>query len=720
MNNWTLPSFCRSALVLGMVFVCCANAIPLQAQEGASHWVRGDAASVRLVSAETGTSGRDTVHLGLEFMLDPGWKTYWRSPGDAGLPLQLQWVEQKNLSVATFRWPAPTRFTVLGTESFGYADHVIFPIDVQLKRPGNPLAVVLQIEYIVCNKICIPESANLELNLLGGPADLSEFSSVIDSFRARVPSDGVAAGLGFDGAVLIGSKVSPTLVVAFSAVKPFVKPDLFIEGPQGVVFGPPSFSFDSTRGRIQVRAQALNINFVGTPKDIAGSEITLTLLDGERAMERVVAPQFGILDPFPPPEPIGTNLLTILVVAVLGGLILNFMPCVLPVLSLKLLRLVEASGTNPGQVRLSFLATSAGILISFLFLGGGAAVGKAAGMAVGWGVQFQQPVFLVAMMFILILFACNLWELFDISLPRYFADYLPVWTRTGGRSVLNDFVTGAFITLLATPCSAPFLGTAVGFALSRSTPEIFAIFAALGLGLAIPYLLVSAVPTLARFFPRPGQWMITLKRVLSLPLVLTVLWLLSVFSRQISMVAALMMASILLVLVVPFIVRRFWPSLGRYATVSIAMLGLAGFAVPAVMPVSVIEPAVSVRTSSVVWQPLDNTLIAAMVSGGKTVFVDVTADWCLTCQMNKAFALSDKSVGQLLNSSKVVAMRGDWTRPDASISAYLASFGRYGIPFNVIYGPDRPNGVVLPEVLTVGSIFGAAKEADSSSTLVVN
>lgn len=703
-----------------MVIVFWGNAIPLQAQEGASHWVRGNAASVRLVAAETGTSGGDTVRLGLEFMLDPGWKTYWRSPGDSGLAPQVQWIEQKNLSVATFQWPAPTRFTVSGTESFGYADHVVFPIDARLKRPGDPFAVVMQIEYVVCKEICIPESAKLALNLAGGPADRSEFAGVIDSFRVRVPGDGVAAGLRLDKVVFIESKMSQTLAAEFNATKPFVSPDLFIEGPQGVAFGLPSFSFDSTRGRMQARVQTFNTNIVGTLKDIVGSEITLTLLDGDRAMERSVLPQLGNLDPLPLPERIGDDLLAMFVVAVLGGLILNFMPCVLPVLSVKLLRLVEVSGTTRGQVRLSFLATSAGILISFLFLGGAAAAGKAAGMAVGWGMQFQQPVFLVAMMFILVLFACNLWGLFEISLPRYLADYLPGWSRTGGQSVLNDFVTGAFITLLATPCSAPFLGTAVGFALSRSTPEIFAIFAALGLGLAIPYLLVAAVPAVARVLPRPGQWMITLKRVLSLALVLTVLWLLSVFASQISMAATLMMGSILLLLLVPFIVRQIWPSISRYATASMAMLGLVGFAVPVIMPVSVTAPDVSVSTSSVVWQPLDNASIAAMVSGGKTVFVDVTADWCLTCQMNKTFALRDKRVGYLLNNSKMVAMRGDWTRPNPSISAYLASFGRYGIPFNVIYGPNRPDGVVLPEVLTVGSILSAAKEADGRNALVVN
>lgn len=718
MNSWKLLNRRKSPLVLGMLLAFLSNAMPIHAQEAASPWVRGEAASVRLVAAATGTSGLDTIRLGLEFTIDPGWKTYWRSPGDAGLPPRLQWTGGDNLGDAEFLWPAPKRFSLFGLDTFGYAKHVIFPIDARLERPGEALAVQARVEYLVCEEICIPGEADLALSLPAEAAKPSEFANAIDQFRARVPGDGAATGLVIDRAVLTGPEATPTLAVAFSAMAPFAEPDLLVEGPDGVIFGRPEFAFDWARMNMQVRVPAEDAARVGVPLDIAGQDLTLTLLDGERTMEVAVAPEFGTLDAFAVAQTSGADLLAMLGLALLGGLILNLMPCVLPVLSLKLLRVVELGGAARGKVRVSFLATSAGILASFLLLAGAATAGKAAGIAVGWGVQFQQPIFLVAMTIILTLFACNLWGLFEVPLPRVLADTMTSPGHAGSQSTAGSFMTGAFVTLLATPCSAPFLGTAVGFALSRAAPEIFAIFTALGLGLALPYLLVAAFPALARSLPRPGHWMVTLKRLLSLALALAALWLLSVLAAQVSVAAATIVGGLMIALAVLFVARRLWAPAGAFASMSVALVAVAAFAVPAVMPVSAVAPAVGVGTASVIWQPFDRAAIPALVAEGKTVFVDVTADWCLTCQVNKALVLSNDRVGRLLNGADFVAMQADWTRPDDGISAYLASFGRYGIPFNVIYGPDQPNGIVLPELLTPGAVLSAAVQAGGDSAIV--
>ena len=717
MNGWKLLNRLTAFPILAAGLVLLTTAQPARAEEGASSWVRGEAAAVRLVAAATGTAGLETIRLGLEFDLEPGWKTYWRSPGDAGLPPRLQWMRRDNLAEAVMRWPAPKRFTLFGIDTFGYTDHVVFPIDARLVRPGEALRLEARVEYLVCEEVCIPGTADLALALPAGPAEPSDFANLIDRYRARIPGDGAAAGLGFERAVLIGDSERPVLAAAFSAATPFAAPDLLIEGPEGVVFGPPEFAFDAGKYRLQVRVPVEDAAGLGAPPDIAGQELRLTLIDGERAMEIRASPQLGVLPGLA--SPTAGGLLVVLALALLGGLILNLMPCVLPVLSIKLLGVIELGGAGRGTVRLSFLATSAGILASFLVLAAAATAGKAAGLAVGWGIQFQQPAFLVAMVLILTLFACNLWGLFDIALPSALADAAVRGGTRRGRAYRGSFLTGAFVTLLATPCSAPFLGTAVGFALSREAGEIFAVFTALGLGLALPYLLVAAFPVLATALPRPGKWMITLKRVLSVALAAAAVWLLSVLATQVSVPAALIVGGLMVLLAAVFVVRRRTEGGKRLVPAAVAAVALTAFATPAVLPVAEVAPSVGVRTARILWQPFDQAAISRLVAEGKTVLVDVTADWCITCQVNKALVLRDERVWRVLNGPDFVAMKADWTRPDDEIAAYLASFGRYGIPFDVVYGPDRPQGVVLPELLSRGAVFAAVDAAGGADALAV-
>jgi suppressor for copper-sensitivity B len=548
---------------------------------------------------------------------------------------------------------------------------------------------------------------------------------LIDRFQAKVPhrivSGEDAAGLTVERALLTwqaprnrpgtaGASESAMLEVLARSAVPFTKPDLLVEGPTQMGFGAPQVDLSEGGTLALLR---LPVSLAGSSPSLpATPSLTLTLIDGARAVEQAVTPQAGGFAAAASP------LFGILLLAVLGGFILNFMPCVLPVLSLKLLNAVTRSGRGTGQIRASFLATASGIVVSLVALGGIVMALKSAGMAVGWGVQFQQPIFLIVMALVVTLFAANLWGLFGIAMPRAIGD-AAARAPGQGRGLSGDFATGVFATLLATPCSAPFLGTAVGFALTRGATEILAVFTALGIGLALPYLVVAVVPGLARLLPKPGAWMIVLRRILGVALVATAAWLITVLSVQTGWPMALAVAAILAAALIGLVIRRRAapPSAARVsAGYAVMVLAVAALALPFVMndaprPVAAPSGAWQVAAPNGAWQPFDRVQVFNAVAQGKAVLVDVTADWCITCQANKALVLDRGVVRARIEAGEVLALRADWTRPNAAIAEYLASFGRYGIPFNVVYGPGAPSGIALPELLLTEDVLAALDKA---------
>jgi suppressor for copper-sensitivity B len=486
------------------------------------------------------------------------------------------------------------------------------------------------------------------------------------------------------------------MVVTVTANPALKDPDLFIERADQMQFTRPRVTLSQGGRKAVFRAKPLE----GTGEaSLTDKPVVLTVVDGDRGMEvetDLAPPQPGIRFP---------RLLAMLGVALLGGLILNLMPCVLPVLSLKILALIGHGGGDKREIRSSFLATAAGIVVSFLALAAMTSVVKLAGSAVGWGVQFQQPLFLGVMIALITLFAANLFGWFEIPLPQFLAD---IGANAGpSHGWAGHFATGAFATLLATPCSAPFLGTAVGFALAHGMVEIFSIFLLLGLGMAAPYIAVAAWPQLAQKLPRPGNWMITARKILGLALLATGVWLLSVLviviGLQIGLAVAAAMALALLLLA---LAHRF-PAIPR----GVVMVATVAAAVG--LPMIGDAPAAEDRHAAAkgLWKPFDQAAVAAEVAAGHVVFVDVTAEWCLTCQVNKATVVYRGEVSKRLHAPNIVAMQADWTRPDEAIANYLASFGRYGIPFDAVYGPGAPNGVVLPELLTDASVLQALDQA---------
>ena len=656
-------------LTLALVF-------PSLAEAASSAWAETDQTAVRLIAA-TDTAG-DALTLGLQFRLDPGWKVYWRSPGDAGYPPRIDWSESENLGAVDISWPTPKRFSVLGFETLGYTDEVVFPLQAKPARAGRPVTLKAAVSYLTCKDICIPYDAKLALALPSGPPRPSAFAHLINRYQVRVPGDGSAHGMVIERAEAAGRM----LRVTARAVTPFVKPDLFVEGPNTLYFSQPTVSLSGKRAVLELSAG-------GDGALMGGLPLVLTLVDGERSAERSVTVAAAPWD---------ASLPIILALAVLGGLILNLMPCVLPVLSIKLMGVVGHGGGDRRTVRLSFMASAAGILFSFLVLAAALIGLKSAGAAVGWGIQFQQPWFLIAMTMLVTLFACNLWGFFEIRLPEPLAGL----GGDAGRGYGGHFLTGAFATILATPCSAPFLGTAVGFALSRGPGVILAVFACLGVGLALPYLAVAGAPGLATRLPRPGPWMVVLRRILGLALAATALWLLSVLATHAGHLGAAAVGALAVAAGVALYLNH------RRGRRFLWAFGLAALAFLVPFPESATPRASAAED---LWKPFDRAAIPGLVAAGKTVFVDVTADWCITCQLNKTLVIYEDDVMARLTGDPVVSMQADWTLPSEAISNYLAGFGRYGIPFDAVYGPGATEGIVLPELLSKEAVIDALGRA---------
>lgn len=698
-------------LVLALALLMSVLGAGVAAHAAGSDWVKTEQTELRLVSAVDAVGDSRTVTLGLHFRMKPGWKIYWRSPGDAGYPPSIDWKGSANLEKASLLWPAPYRFDVSGLTTLGYKDEVVLPLAATPVKAGDALSLRASVDYLTCDDVCIPYTAKLELDLPAGAGSPSAEAPMIGDFLARQPA---TTGLSIERASLRDvprkdGKPGEAIVeatVSARGERAFVKPDIVAEHAAIAVSDPPRVRLDDG-GRRAVFTFTLAGDKL-TAASLAGQKLVLTVLDAPLAVEVEAIASLGAP---PPTSSAFGELAAMLLVALLGGLILNVMPCVLPVLSLKVIGAVSHGGQASSRVRAGFLASSAGILVSFLVLAGGAVALKAAGATVGWGIQFQQPVFLAFIIAVVLLFALNLAGLFDIALPAWLAGAAVAGEQRAARSELSGhFASGAFAALLATPCSAPFVGTALTFALSRGSLETVAIFTALGLGLAAPFLLVAAFPKLATRLPKPGAWMLWVKRVMALALFATAVWLFTVLGGAAGWNAVAAVAAILAVMALAIGLRR---RLGGFAVpVAIAAAALAMAA-----PLVVQAPApASAAVASGRWLPLDpardiRAQIEERLAGGRIVIVDVTADWCLTCQLNKKLVLDAADVAARLDRDGVLAVRADWTRPSPAIAAYLKANQRFGIPFNIVYGPGAPQGVPLPELLSVDLVMGALDKA---------
>ncbi|KEJ94487.1 suppressor for copper-sensitivity B [Pseudosulfitobacter pseudonitzschiae] len=683
------------SLALFLVFV----ASPVRALE--SNAYRSEALTARLIVAEAGIApGSRFLSAGLKIELEEGWKAYWRSPGEVGLPPEIDWEESTNLEDVEILWPAPTRFRAFGIENFGYAKQVTFPLQLQLVNSDRSAELKAIVNLLICSNVCVPERFELTLPVPLGSGVDAKAATEIAIWAARVPVAGTESAIAISGAAL---KQGQALVIQMTRPSGWNNPDVFPEFGAGTVFGAPDIRLTDDRTGLWASFPILALSE-------EQSSLRITVVDEDVA---VTFDDVNTTDLAPSPPYVSetsqdnVKFFLIILLSFLGGLILNIMPCVLPVLSIKFASALRNEDRSVSQLRAGFLATAGGTVAFMWVLAFSIITLQTLGYAVGWGMQFQNAYFLIALILVVGLFSANLFGIFEVSLP---SSWMARLSGRFGRGYVEDFSTGALTAVLATPCSAPLLGTAIAFALSGTAGDILAVFTAMGIGLALPYILTAVWPGFLSRLPKPGPWMMSLKIVLGLLLAGTVVWLCWVL---IGVTSPTLTGLVLLGLGLIVPTARAYQVQPRRGLLwgMTAILGMT-LAAPALLPN---RPADATNSSASYWVEFDRSRIAREVSQGKTVFVDVTADWCITCKANKTLVLDREPVFGALGGEGVIAMRADWTRPDATVQSYLEAHGRYAIPFNIVYGPDAPEGIILSELLSVDAVLEALSTANLSA-----
>ncbi|SQD79253.1 protein-disulfide reductase DsbD family protein [Moritella yayanosii] len=636
-------------------------------------------ASVQLLSTANGVNGATVLSMGLKITLDDEWKTYWSSPGLAGAPPSIDWQGSENLAGVEWLWPVPQRMMVYDVETYGYKHEVIYPLQVTVTDPSKALALKAKITLLVCREVCIRTQVNLALSLPAIASSIDKASSAeLQPYVANVPvnmhtTSASVQQLGWDSAS------SQLLIEVAGLTTPVL--DGFVEGVDFTLFSQPQISQQDGVTRLIMRAE----DMAGTPARLDPQQalkVTLTFAQGGITFTDTITRT--VIEKTLP------SWIYMLLLAVVGGFILNLMPCVLPVLSIKLLGVVESVCESSAQRRANFLLSAAGIFVAFWLLALLFIALKYFGVGFGWGVQFQSAAFLLIMIPVLLLFALNLLDKFDVQLPQSLMDKL-------SGSNKGHFYQGIFAVLLATPCSAPFLGTAVAFALAGSSWQIMVIFSGLALGLSLPYLLIAMWPNSVKVMPKPGMWMVRFRQFLAALLCATLVWLIWLLQAHSSMMLWVTFSVTICAMVILLLVKPGPKSL--VMTLAIYLL-LANTIIWSPESESLLQRNEIQSGSAIHWQVFEPERIAGYVAEGKTVFIDITADWCITCVVNERAVLQRSDIVARLNADNVVAMKGDWTKPDSQIEAYLKRYGRYAIPFNQVFGPALPQGKLLPELLT--------------------
>ncbi|MCH2546685.1 MAG: thioredoxin family protein [Alphaproteobacteria bacterium] len=737
-------------LVLFVMLLLPIQALALQSEEQ-----KAEFSTSQLLVGEKALqpqSGLAQIKAAVEIELKDGWKTYWRSPGDAGFPFLAEAAETAgNIESIEVHWPFPKRFVEeWELEVFGFKKHVAIPLTITLADGAADTQADISISYAVCSDICINEQQELSLFI---PAEFSQDADkkAVDDAIATIPAQNGENGMEVISAVIdTETKDKGVLAVSVKSAAAIGEADVFIESDTpGLRFPKAELIVDEDKKT----ATFLVPYEISLPaKTLVGEVLRFTFVSGKAAVETeikiaaksanqaVAASQSNAggnvtgggekanaaasVETTSVTDDSNFSFATILVFALVGGLILNIMPCVLPVLSFKLLGAIKHGGKNNREVRQSFLASVAGILTFFMMLAAFTISAKNAGHAVGWGFHFQSPAFLTFLTVMILLFAANMLGMFEIQLPSWLNTHIYDVTGTGAMKhrhhLIGDYATGVFAALMATPCTAPMLGTAVGFALARGQSEILSIFFVLGLGLSLPYLAAAMMPSLATRLPKPGAWMIRVKQVMGLLLLIAAVWLLWVIASQTHAIiaAGVLLLSALLGAVLHGGGR--WRFLRRQASVAAISVGLlVGLALLPNLGLSThqddVLPPEELRAQ--LWQPFDEDKISTLVGKGKTVVVDVTADWCLTCKYNKLRVFEQEDITVALGEDTIVAMRADMTRPMPNIQAYLKKNRRYGIPFNIVYGPAATEGIVLPELLDKETLLQAITDAQGANAL---
>jgi thiol:disulfide interchange protein DsbD len=664
--------------------------------------------------APEGVAPGKPVQLALRIEHQPNWHTYWKNPGDSGLPTTLSWTLPEGVQAGEPQWPTPKKLALGPLVNYGYDGVLLLPVALTLP-PGfaaPTLEVKLAAEWLVCKDVCIPESGEFSLSLptqAAIAAHAADFDNARESMPQPMPAAKAQAQVRDD-----------TLVVTVGGLPAAWqgREVAFFPETVGVILnaGKPVERWDGGRWQAEI---ALDPQRSDSPQimpavlvargELAGGRVEVAV---QGAWPAVVATPLEALAPVealpaanaaPPASPLGLPLA--IAFAIVGGMLLNLMPCVFPVLSLKVLGFAHHA-QDRARLLAGGLAYTAGVVVSFVALAALLLALRAGGEQLGWGFQLQSPVVVAVLAALFTLIGLNLVGVFE------FGSVLPdrVATAQARHPLVDSVLTGVLAVAVAAPCTAPFMGASLGFALTLPALQALAVFAALGLGMALPYLAASAFPAVARLLPRPGAWMATFKTLMAFPMFGTVVWLVWVLGQQVGIdgAAALLGTLVLLAFAAWALgsptnsprVRRVWGAVG------VLLLGLSlAWVGPALR-----QPALAAAGSVPVgegWLPWSPERVAEASASGQPVFVDFTAAWCVTCQYNKRTTLASAEVKSAFADRQVLLLRADWTRRDAAISAELTRLGRSGVPVYALYAPGNPVPRLLSEILSVDEVTGA-------------
>ena len=628
---------------------------------------------------------KNNFYIGLEFKLKPDWKIYWRQPGDSGMPPTLDFSSSKNLKSFELQWPYPIKeLEAANILTNVYKNNVIIPIKLSVIDVTKTLYLNTMLSFQVCKDICIPIETNLFLKLYPGEAELTDKFHNIELALSKVPVEYKKTGI---KNILINKHSKNALIIN-------------IENAINFPSGPLEVFLENGDHYIKILKINILENFNNNIKaklvleDAVDNykKINITLVKGNLV---------AYADSINIKESNFDSILVILVMAFIGGFILNFMPCVLPVLTLKLSRILSNKYKDHSSIRFNFLLTTLGIVFSFICLAFITIGLKNITGEIGWGIQFQQPLFLFFLIFILIIFSLNLFNFLEINLPSNLSSNIHNYIKNKKHGIA--FFEGAFATLLATPCSAPFLGSAVSFALSSSFYITLSIFIVLGIGMSFPYILFIVFPSLVRFLPKPGTWMVYLKYFLGFGVMLTAVWLgyVCIMIVGLRIFTVFILSIIILLLMFNKTINK-----NKYGFLLIALLIITVFFT---YTSKVLDKYSLDFSNNSEWVKYNSDSLLNYINGGSTVFIDITADWCVTCKVNKLLILNSKEFKNIAKNNNLILMRGDWTKPDNKITQFLQKSNRYGIPFNALYNIKYPEGIIFSELLTLKEIKDSIK-----------
>ncbi|WP_058185300.1 protein-disulfide reductase DsbD family protein [Terracidiphilus gabretensis] len=719
-------------LAAGVFAFAAPNAAPSSADVTHLH--------VQLVVPASNLKPGETAKGGLYFKLEPGWHVYWKNAGDAGEPPHIKWTLPDGITAGPLEFPVPQRLPVSTLMDYGYEGEVLYPFEIKTAAGAKAGDAILhaKVDWLVCREECIPGKAELEAVRTVGPGgssvdpDASLFTRLGNKLPKPLPASAKAnfqpTATGYRLTLETGKreteaaffpadqdvidnpspqKVTPT---AKGLTLDLKKDASFATNPaqlRGVITlaGGRSYEIAASAGVVGADSAAAPV----TAQQPAPASATVPVAAQQAAP---AAPQTQMVftgrpGSVPPPQQRG--LAETIGLAFLGGLILNLMPCVFPVLFLKGLGLVQSSSEERGKLRLHGAVYTLGIVVSFWVLVAALLALRAAGSRLGWGFQFQSPIFLLLMASLLFFLGLSLAGQFEIGLTL---------TSTGGSLAQKQGYTGSFFTgvlavIVATPCTAPFMGAAIGYAIAAPALVTFAIFTALALGLAAPYVALTLQPAWTRLLPKPGVWMEYLKQAVSVPIFATVIWLAWVVAGSYGAVLlAALLACFLLLAIAGWFLGR-WPA-KMWSTGVAACFGLGVVLLSIYGANNFSEVKLDTNTTAVVrnnlyisplWQPWSEDTVQKNLSAGRPVFVDFTASWCLSCQVNERVALSRPEVQKAFADSNVALLRADWTQHDEAIAQALEKLGRSGVPAYALYTPGQSVPKLLPEALTPGIVL---------------